>query len=41
MPKQLNDIKEFLLKSRRKDARAVKIKKNANEVKFKASPVHF
>ncbi|KAJ3134607.1 60S ribosomal protein L38 [Geranomyces variabilis] len=35
MPKQINEIKDFLLTARRKDAKSVKIKKNANEVKFK------
>ncbi|KAI8590049.1 60S ribosomal protein L38-like protein [Geranomyces variabilis] len=34
-PKQINEIKDFLLTARRKDAKSVKIKKNANEVKFK------
>ncbi|KAJ3021025.1 60S ribosomal protein L38 [Thoreauomyces humboldtii] len=35
MPKQITEIKDFLLTARRKDAKSVKIKKNANEVKFK------
>lgn len=35
MPRQIVDIKEFLLTARRKDAKSVKIKKNAENVKFK------
>ncbi|KAI9105790.1 60S ribosomal protein L38 [Phlyctochytrium arcticum] len=35
MPKQITEIKDFLLTARRKDAKSVKIKKNANQVKFK------
>ncbi|VDM45739.1 unnamed protein product [Toxocara canis] len=35
MPKQITEIKEFLLTARRKDAKSVKIKKNAENVKFK------
>ncbi|CAK9300159.1 unnamed protein product [Gordionus sp. m RMFG-2023] len=35
MPKEIKEIKDFLIKARRKDAKAVKIKKNGNEVKFK------
>lgn len=35
MPRQIIDIKEFLLTARRKDAKSVKIKKNAENVKFK------
>ncbi|CAI4231641.1 unnamed protein product [Auanema sp. JU1783] len=35
MPKQIAEIKEFLVKARRKDARSVKIKKNKNNTKFK------
>jgi large subunit ribosomal protein L38e len=35
MPKQITEIKEFLLTARRKDAKSVKIKKNADNVKFK------
>merc|ERR1712189_16680 len=34
MPRQIQEIKDFLLKARRKDARSVKIK-NPNNVKFK------
>ncbi|CAN8002326.1 unnamed protein product, partial [Ixodes hexagonus] len=35
-PKQLKEIKEFLLTARRKDAKSVKIKKNPDNVtKFK------
>ena len=35
MPRQITDIKEFLLTARRKDAKSVKIKKNKDNVKFK------
>lgn len=35
MPKQVKEIKEFLLTARRKDAKSVKIKKNPDNVKFK------
>ena len=35
MPKQINDIRDFLQKARRKDARSVKIKKTAGATKFK------
>merc|ERR1712222_55320 len=31
MPKQINEIKDFLLTARRKDARAVRIKKSKNK----------
>ncbi|KAF6173878.1 hypothetical protein GIB67_039829 [Kingdonia uniflora] len=34
-PKQINEIKDFLLTARRKDARSVKIKRNKDVVKFK------
>jgi len=34
MPRQVVDIKDFLLTARRKDAKSVKIKKNADNVKF-------
>lgn len=34
-PKQITDIRDFLQKARRKDARSVKIKKTAQVVKFK------
>ncbi len=34
-PKQINDIKDFLLTARRKDARSVKIKKSSGVTKFK------
>ncbi|PHU18656.1 60S ribosomal protein L38 [Capsicum chinense] len=34
-PKQIHEIKDFLLTARRKDARTVKIKKNKDMVKFK------
>merc|ERR1712055_376704 len=35
MPKQIMQIKEFLLKARRKDSRSVSIKKNSANTKFK------
>ncbi|XP_010528118.1 PREDICTED: 60S ribosomal protein L38 [Tarenaya hassleriana] len=35
MPKQINEIKDFLLTARRKDARSVKIKRSKDVVKFK------
>eukprot|EP00310_Coccolithus_braarudii_P022106 CAMPEP_0183356392 /NCGR_PEP_ID=MMETSP0164_2-20130417/44228_1 /TAXON_ID=221442 /ORGANISM="Coccolithus pelagicus ssp braarudi, Strain PLY182g" /LENGTH=70 /DNA_ID=CAMNT_0025529797 /DNA_START=56 /DNA_END=268 /DNA_ORIENTATION=+ len=35
MPKETVDIRDFLKKSRRKDARFVKIKKNKGVTKFK------
>ncbi|KAK6169045.1 hypothetical protein SNE40_020172 [Patella caerulea] len=35
MPKQIKEIKDFLLTARRKDAKSVKIKKNRYNVKFK------
>ncbi|VDO81986.1 unnamed protein product [Heligmosomoides polygyrus] len=35
MPKQITEIKDFLVLARRKDAKIVKIKKNALNVKFK------
>ena len=34
-PKQINEIKDFLLTARRKDARSVKIKRSKDVVKFK------
>jgi large subunit ribosomal protein L38e len=34
-PKQISDIKEFLLTARRKDAQSVKIRKSPKETKFK------
>ncbi|KAK9033234.1 hypothetical protein V6N11_018269 [Hibiscus sabdariffa] len=34
-PKQIHEIKDFLLTARRKDARSVKIKKSRDIVKFK------
>ena len=34
-PKQISEIKDFLLTARRKDARSVKIKKTAGVTKFK------
>ncbi|EGT35568.1 hypothetical protein CAEBREN_10320 [Caenorhabditis brenneri] len=35
MPKEIKEIKDFLVKARRKDAKSVKIKKNSNNTKFK------
>merc|ERR1712221_44572 len=35
MPKQIQEIKDFLLTARRKDAKSVKIKKNRANTKFK------
>jgi len=35
MPKQIMEIKDFLLTARRADAKSVKIKKNKESVKFK------
>jgi len=35
MGKQINEIKDFLLTARRKDARSVKIKRSKDVVKFK------
>ncbi|RVW20725.1 60S ribosomal protein L38 [Vitis vinifera] len=34
-PKQIHEIKDFLLTARRKDARSVKIKRSKDVVKFK------
>jgi large subunit ribosomal protein L38e len=34
-PKEIRDIKEFLLTARRKDAQSVKIRKSHKETKFK------
>ena len=36
MPKRINDLKEFLVTARRKDAKSVKVKKTKNgNTKFK------
>ncbi|EFA84356.1 S60 ribosomal protein L38 [Heterostelium album PN500] len=35
MPKQIREIKDFLLTVRRKDAKEIRIKKNAKDTKFK------
>ena len=35
MPKQINEIKDFLMTARKKDARSVKIKKSKGVTKFK------
>ena len=41
MPREIKEIKDFLLKARRKDAKSVKIKKNADNVKFKVYPRNY
>ena len=35
MPKQLTNVKDFLLATHRKDAKEVRVKKNADNTKFK------
>ncbi|KAM7341925.1 large ribosomal subunit protein eL38 [Musca domestica] len=35
MPREIKEVKDFLNKARRADARAVKIKKNPSNTKFK------
>jgi len=35
MPREIKEIKDFLLKARRKDAKSVQIKKNLDSTKFK------
>eukprot|EP00956_Cyclotella_meneghiniana_P027095 scaffold60014_cov74-Cyclotella_meneghiniana.AAC.6 len=35
MPKQITDIRDFLQKARRKDAKLVKIRKRPDKTKFK------
>ncbi|CAK8680824.1 large ribosomal subunit protein eL38 [Clavelina lepadiformis] len=35
MPRQIKEIKDFLLTARRADAKSVKIKKNKDNTKFK------
>uniref|UniRef100_A0A674DUP6 Large ribosomal subunit protein eL38 n=1 Tax=Salmo trutta TaxID=8032 RepID=A0A674DUP6_SALTR len=35
LPRKIEEIKDFLLTARRKDAKSVKIKKNKDNVKFK------
>ncbi len=37
MPREIKEIKDFLLKARRKDAKSVQIKKNAEDTKFKVT----
>jgi hypothetical protein len=37
-PKQIKEIKDFLMTARRKDAKSVKIKKTGAVTKFKVSP---
>ena len=34
MPKQITDIRDFLQKARREDAKLVKIRKRSNQTKF-------
>ena len=41
MPREIKEIKDFLLKARRKDAKSVKIKQNSENVKFKVRTRHF
>jgi large subunit ribosomal protein L38e len=41
MPREIKDIKEFLLTARRKDAKSVKIKKNRENTKFKVRCTKF
>ncbi|KAL3093146.1 hypothetical protein niasHT_022596 [Heterodera trifolii] len=41
MPRQITDIKQFLLTARRKDAKSVKIKKNKENTKFKVRCTRF
>ena len=40
MPREIKEIKDFLLKARRKDAKSVKIKKNADNHKFKVCTLY-
>ncbi|KAM3570840.1 hypothetical protein VYU27_007112 [Nannochloropsis oceanica] len=35
MPKEIKDIRDFLQKARRKDAKSVKVKKSSTGTKFK------
>ena len=35
MPKKITDIRDFLQKARREDAKLVKIRKRSNQTKFK------
>ena len=41
MPREIKEIKDFLLKARRKDAKSVKIKKNSECTKFKVQCSRF
>uniref|UniRef100_A0A914I8X9 Large ribosomal subunit protein eL38 n=2 Tax=Globodera TaxID=31242 RepID=A0A914I8X9_GLORO len=41
MPRQITDIKQFLMTARRKDAKSVKIKKNKENTKFKVRCTRF
>lgn len=41
MPKQIMEIKDFLLTARKKDAKSVKIKRNKDCVKFKVRTTRY
>ena len=41
MPKQITDIRDFLQKARRKDAKLVKIRKRTTQTKFKIRCARF
>lgn len=41
MPKQIMEIKDFLLTARKKDAKSVKIKRNKDSVKFKVRTTRY
>jgi len=41
MPRQITEIKQFLLTARRPDAKSVRIKKNGNQTKFKVRCTKF
>jgi len=41
MPKQIKEIKDFLLTARRTDAKSVKIKKNKDNTKFKVTSLDY
>ncbi|EDW37751.1 GL16652 [Drosophila persimilis] len=41
MPREIKEVQDFLIKSRRSDARAVKIKKNPTNTKFNISCSRF
>ena len=40
-PRQITEIKQFLLTARRSDAKSVRIKKNGNQTKFKVRCTRF